>query len=94
MELNIDTFGELMDKHLKDTSWLMMVASEAGEEDVKLKDSIGGGPVLQLYILGLALRHSIKELFSMKQLELDLEKKEMFLDAILDMIRDDVLKAQ
>ncbi len=50
-ELNLDTFGEIMDRFLRDNEIDMLLTLPKGTQDVTVEDNVGFGAVVQFYIL-------------------------------------------
>ena len=50
-ELDLNTFGEIIDQFLKDNDVNMLLTLPAGTLDVQVQDNLGLGYVIQFYIL-------------------------------------------
>lgn len=53
--LDLDTFGEIMDKFIKDNEIKMLITLPAGSIDSVVDDNVGAGSVMQFYIVLNAL---------------------------------------
>lgn len=84
-ELNIDTFGEIMNEFIKKNEVQMLITMPEGTQEPVLKDNTGCSPAVQFYILLAAMGNVIEELIN---LGLDPDKKESFVDGALDMVKE------
>ena len=50
-ELTLDTFGEIMDKFIKDSKIQLLIEMPEGTNDATVTDNAGLGPVVQFYII-------------------------------------------
>lgn len=87
-ELNIDTFGEVIDGFLKKADVKMLIQMPEGTDKIEINDNIGAGAVMWHYILMKALTYTLNALC--RQM-LDRDKMPDYLDAILDLVKRDVL---
>ena len=62
MDLNIESFGEIMDDLLRRNEVSLLVTLPKGTLEAELIDSTGCGPVIRFYILLWALKAGMKEL--------------------------------
>ena len=88
MELNIDTFGKIVDDFLEGEDIYLMVHMPKGTIRTEIKSNCG--PVIDMYVLVNALRYTIDKLFESDML--DESKKEEFLDGTLELVKRDILE--
>lgn len=86
--LNIETFGEIIDGFLEENHVRMLLDMPEGTEDVTITDNTGMGPAVWLYILSHAMVRSITALEKMSGCSLDRK----FVRAILGMIEEEIMK--
>ena len=60
--LDLDTFGEIMDKFIKDNEIKMLITLPEGSIDPVIDDNVGAGSVMQFYIVLNALPTICKQL--------------------------------
>lgn len=90
MELNIETFGEVMDDFLKKNEINLLVTLPEGTLEATLEDNTGCGPVIRFYILLWALKSGMKEL--VQAMPIDAAKIPDILDELFIILKDEVLK--
>ena len=88
MELNIDTFGKIVDDFLEGEDIYLMVHMPKGTIRTEIKSNCG--PVIDMYVLVNALRYTIDKLFESDML--DESMKEEFLDGTLELVKRDILE--
>lgn len=88
-ELNMDTFGEIMDKFVKDAHVQLLIDMPEGTTKAKLKDNTGMGAVMQFYIILNAVEQIYQDMCEQMQLE-DTDK---LADALCEMF-DECMKAE
>lgn len=89
--MTIDVFGDIIDNFLKSEDIRMMVWIPKGTDDVGIKDNIGAGSVVEFYIMIKALSKLLIDMI--KDMGLLPNKRGDFLDGVLDLVKDDVMKA-
>lgn len=87
-ELNIDTFGEIMDEFLKRAPVQMLIEMPEGTIEPEITDNVGLGSVVQFYILLQALCPIYKEIHDTL---LDHSRHEQFIDDLLAVIKSDLM---
>ena len=60
--LDLDTFGEIMDKFIKDNEIKVIITLPKGSIDAVVDDNVGAGSVMQFYIVLNALPTICKQL--------------------------------
>ncbi len=88
MELNIDTFGEIMDDLLKEHEVRLLVTLPKGTLEAELMDNTGCGPVIRFYILLWALKTNMKELI--QALPIDETKIDGIYDELFTILKNEV----
>ena len=88
-ELNIDTFGEIMDEFIKKNMVQMLITLPEGTLEPVLEDNTGCGVAVQFYILLAAMGTAVEELIS---LGLDPDQKESFIDGCLGLVKESLMK--
>ena len=86
--MTFEQFGDIMDKFLEENHVRMVVDMPEGTQEVTIEDDIGLGPVIHFYILLLALTTTFHEFEEI----LNLERVDEFVDEMLRMVRDEILK--
>ena len=88
-ELNIDTFGEIMDEFIKKNMVQMLITLPEGTLEPVLEDNTGCGVAVQFYILLAAMGTAVEELIS---LGLDPDQKESFIEGCLGLVKESLMK--
>lgn len=88
--LDIDSFGEIMDKFIEDNHIQMIIDIPEGTNEVEVKDNTGLGPVIQFYIMLQTMCPIYK---AMHDMILDHDKHEDFIDSILELVKRDLMEA-
>lgn len=88
MELNIETFGEIIDDLLKQHEVNLLVTLPAGTLEATLKDNVGCGPVVRFYILLWALKAGMKEV--VKAMPIDESKVGTIYDGLFDILKNEL----
>lgn len=88
MELNLDTFGEIMDQFIHENEIALLVSKEAMTDDWRVRENTGCGPVMQLYILLNALGVVLADTIRTAGLDGDIEG---MIDGLLRLVKEDVL---
>lgn len=89
-KLDINTFGEIMDKFLEENHIQMLIDMPEGEIEPDLVDNVEAGGVIQFYILLASLKSAFTRF--MKDL-LDKDLTEDFIDKMLDLVKADLMDA-
>ena len=88
MELNIETFGEIMDDFLKKNEINLLVTLPEGTLEATLKDNTGCGPVIRFYILLWALKSGMKEL--VEAMPIDAVKIPQIYDELFTILKNEL----
>ena len=85
--MNIDEFGAVMDKFLEENEIWMGITLPEGTTDPEIKDNVGAGPVMQLYIVANTLPKIIGNIIrSMGDMDV-----EQAIDGIFELIKRDIM---
>ncbi len=91
-ELNIDTFGEIMDKFMEDHEVVMLIKLPEGSLEAEVEDNIGLGSVPKFYLMLNGMKTIIDQM--MNDLGIDPKEKENLLDNMLDIVKKDILEEE
>lgn len=86
-ELNLDTFGEIMDKFINDAHVQLLIDMPEGTTDAVLKDNTGMGAVMQFYIILNAVEAIYKDM--VKQMDLD-DSDDTLIDSLLNLLKESI----
>ena len=87
-ELNLDSFLQTIDEMLEKSDVQMLLRMPEGTEDVVLEDNIGGGPVMQFFILMKGMSTAFMAFSEM----IDKRKTGECLDSICELLKEDILE--
>ena len=91
-KLDVDSFGEIMDKFILENEVGMSIIMPEGTIEPEIQDNIGMGPVMQFYIVLNALVDITKNVTDLMGIEKD--GREYLVDGILDLVKKDIMEAQ
>ena len=89
-KLDLDSFGEIMDKFILDNDISLLINMPAGTIEPEIQDNIGMGPVMQVYILLNALPRIVTETMDLMGIP-DSEREHLY-DELLKLVKDDILE--
>lgn len=89
-ELNLDSFGEIMDKFILENEVGMSIIMPEGTLEPEIQDNTGAGPVMQLYIMLNALGTVVKNVTDLMGIEKD--AREDMVDRLLDLVKQDIME--
>ena len=93
-ELNLDTFGEIIDKFIEENDCKMLIEFPAGKKDPIVTDNMGAGPVLAVYFILKAITPTLRDLFTMlSESGSEAFDKEKLADSILEMVKAEIMEA-
>ena len=95
--MNLDTFGEVMDKFIKESKIQMLITLPEGSVDAEVQDNVKAGGVMQFYIMLNAfpsVAKRMKEDMKRADLELDESKWEDVVDALLELLKKDLMEEE
>ena len=89
-KLDLDSFGEIMDKFILENEVGMSIIMPAGTIEPEIQDNTGMGPVMQFYIMLNALPRIVTETMDLMGIEKD--AREDLVDGILDLVKKDIME--
>ena len=89
-KLDLDSFGEIMDKFILDNDISLLINMPAGTSEPEIQDNTDMGPVMRLYILLNALSRIVTETMDFMGIEKD--AREDLVDGILDLVKKDIME--
>lgn len=89
--MDLDKFGEIIDNFLKDNNISMLIEVPEGTLDPVIKDNADMGPVIEFYILLIALKAIGKQLRSDMGITSQ-EEWEGAIDGILKLVKKDLME--
>ena len=89
-KLDLDSFGEIMDKFILENEVGMSIIMPEGTIEPEIQDNTGMGPVMQFYIVLNALSRIVTE--TMDLMGIDKDAREDLVDGILDLVKRDVME--
>lgn len=93
--MNLDAFGEIMDKFIRESEIKMLITLPEGSVDAEVQDNVKAGGVMQFYIMLNAfpsVAKRMKEDMKRADLELDESKWEDVVDALLELLKKDLME--
>ena len=93
-ELDLDTFGEIIDVFLKEEEIQMLIALPEGSITPKMKDNVGLGPTLRFYILLKALTTVAKETVDVMSINAGSLEWEHTVDVMLSLVKQDIMDSK
>lgn len=93
-ELDLDTFGEIMDEFLKENKIQMLITIPEGSITPEMKDNVGLGPTLRFYILLAALTTVVKETVDVMSIDAGSPEWEHTVDLMLSLVRQDIMDSK
>ena len=93
-ELNLDTFGEIVDEFLKENEIQMLITIPEGSITPETRDNVGLGPVVHFYILLKALTTVVKETVDAMSINAGSPEWEHTVDVILSLVRQDIMEPE
>lgn len=93
-ELNLDTFGEIVDEFLKENEIQMLITIPEGSITPEVRDNVGLGPVVHFYILLKALTTVVKETVDAMSINAGSPEWEHTVDAILSLVKQDIMDSK
>ncbi len=90
-ELNLDTFGEIIDEFIERCHVRMLIEIPAQTREVNIKDNLNMGPVLQFYVLLNALAACYAGMHNL--VGFDPDKEEPLIDGILGLVKAGLMEA-
>lgn len=94
-ELNLDSFGEMMDNFIRANEIKMLLTIPEGSMEVEVQDNVGAGGVMQFYIMLntiKAIANRMKEDMKNGGLELDDDKWEETVDSLFALLKNELME--
>lgn len=88
--MDIEKFGEVINTLLTDTDYQLLLHMPEGTQKMILKDNLNMGPTVHFYALLRGLIAALEEFISY----LDPDKIEEFVDEVLAMVKEEIMKAE
>lgn len=89
-KLDLDRFGEIMDKFILENEVGMSIIMPEGTIEPEIQENTGMGPVMQFYILLNALVSVVKNVTDLMGIEKD--AREDLVDGILGLVKKDIME--
>lgn len=86
-KLDLDSFGEIMDKFILDNDISLLINMPAGTIEPEIQDNTDMGPVMRLYILLNALVAVVKNVIRIEK-----DAREDLVDGILGLVKKDIME--
>ena len=93
-ELNLDTFGEIVDEFLKENEIQMLITIPKGSITPEMRDNVVLGPVVRFYILLKALTTVAKETVDAMSINAGSPEREHTVDTILSLVKQDIMDSK
>lgn len=88
-ELNLDTFGKMMDEFIEKNEIRMLITMPEGSIEAEIEDNCGNASVLQFYIV-LNVIESIAKKMREDMGNIDAYKWAQVVDSLTDLIKKDL----
>ena len=95
--MNLDAFGEIMDKFIRESEIQMLITLPEGSVDAEVQDNVKAGGVMQFYIMLNAFPSVVKRMkedMKRADLELDESKWEDVVDALLELLKKELMEEE
>ena len=93
-ELNLDTFGEIVDEFLKENEIQMLITIPEGSITPEMRSNVVLGPVVHFYILLEALTAVVKETMDVMSVDAGSPEWEHTVDTILSLVKQDIMDSK
>lgn len=93
-ELNLDTFGEIMDEFLKENKIQMLITIPKGSITPEVESNTRLGPVVHFYILLEALTTVVKETVDVMSIDAGSPEWEHTVDVMLSLVRQGIMDSK
>ena len=90
-KLDLDSFGEIVDKFLGENEVEMLLTMPKGTLDVQVKDNLNLGPTVQFYIMLNSITAICKELRTLLGIDTASPEWEHTVNVMLGMVKRDIL---
>lgn len=89
--MNLDEIGEMIDEYLKENDVVMRICFPKGSMDADILSPVPS-PVFEFYLILHAMKKIFEKLLAMEAV--DSSKKKIMLDAMLDLVKKEILKEE
>ena len=93
-ELDLDTFGEIVDEFLKENEIQMLITIPEGSMTPEMRDNVVLGPVIRFYILLKALTTVAKETVDAMSINAGSPEWEHTVDVMLSLVKQDIMDSK
>ena len=90
-KMDLDSFGEMIDRVLEENKFVMLLTMPEGTQDVQIKDNMGLGPTVQFYAMLKGIETIIKTMQEDLGLDTAAPGWEQTVDTLLAMVKTDIL---
>lgn len=90
-KLDLDTFGEIIEKFLEENEVTMLLTMPKGTQAVQVKDNVNLGPTVQFYIMLNSITTICKELRTLIGIDTASPEWEHTVNVMLGMVKSDIL---
>lgn len=91
-KLDLDTFGEIIDKFLEENEIRMLLTMPKGTQKVQVMDNVNLGPTVQFYIMLNSITAICKELRNQLGIDTASPEWEHTVNVMLGMVKRDILE--
>lgn len=91
-ELNIESFGAIIDNLLEENHIQMIIDLPEGTREASIKDNTRMGPVVQFYILLHGMSECLNKLMS--EMNIDPNETENLIDGILEILKNEIINKE
>lgn len=90
-KLDLDSFGDIVDKFLEENEVEMLLTMPKGTLDVQVKDNVNLGPTVQFYIMLNSITAICKELRTLIGIDTASPEWEHTVNVMLGMVKREIL---
>lgn len=91
-ELNIESFGAIIDNLLEENYIQMIIDLPEGTREATVEDNTHMGPVVQFYILLHGMSECLNKLMS--EMNIDPNETENLIDGILEILKNEIINKE
>lgn len=90
-KLDLDSFGDIVDKFLEENEVEMLLTMPKGTQTVQVKDNVNLGPTVQFFILLNSITTICKEMRTLLGIDTASPEWERMVNVMLGMVKSDIL---
>lgn len=90
-KIDLDSFGEIIDRILEEHKFVMLLTMPEGTQEVQIKDNMGLGSTVQFFAMLKGIETIIKTMQEEVGLDTAAPGWEQTVDAMLAMVKADIL---